>query len=310
MIIYTFLLLVGVAGVGAASSNKKVMVWMANPFEQPDHKPPITFDSLVADLQAHPKGFNAIAYQYFAICGAGSNDKGGSNDCSATDATGVPHLAQGHPTQVAEDFGSQLRKRFGSEVELWPVISYGNPGNASVLNALLDNPSVSAKFISDAIKIAHAQNLSGFNFDIETSGVSSNITSFLKSFVSAMHAANPRIGVSYDAGNMPMWTGEPAMDRWISMATYTGDTNAFRSGLAQGMRASGSAFGVGLCPICQVLDESEVEARFAELSKYGDQVHELDMWASSSTVDSKQWQFFWPRLEKWLASAENEPIIV
>jgi len=87
-----------------------------------------------------------------------------------------------------------------------------------------------------------------------------------------MNAASPRIGVSYDAGNTPI--ASVAMDRWVSMATYTGSTPNFLSGthtdpalvvsapalvadpyvvvsgLATGMKTCGSKFGVGLCPIC------------------------------------------------------------
>ena len=39
----------------------------------------------------------------------------------------------------------------GSALELWPTISYGNPGNASVLNRLLNDDDAAAKFIADAI---------------------------------------------------------------------------------------------------------------------------------------------------------------
>merc|ERR1711957_168921 len=203
--------------------------------------------------------------------------------------------------------GAQLRQRLDTEVELWPVITWGNPGNASVLNKLLDDPAATAKFVADAIKIAHAQNLTGFNFDVEVQGISGNFTSFMKTFVSAMHAAVPRIGVSLDAGNTPLWTGEPMMDRWISMATYTSSFPDFNSSLAQGMKASGSQFGVGLCPTCSVLDAPPVEARFAEIARYGGLVREIDLWAAD-VVGKPSWEFFWPQLEKWLASPEEPQV--
>jgi hypothetical protein len=167
----------------------------------------------------------------------------------------------------------------------------------------MDDKAATAKFAADAIKIAHAQNLTGFNFDIEDSGISANQTRFLKTFVSALHSATPRIGVSFDAGSTPQYTGEPLMDRWVSMSTYTGDFNAFKQSLAQGMKASGSAFGVGLCPFCQTLSNASVEARFAEIAKYGNQVREIDLWAASyGGSGDGDWAPYWPYLEKWLAT--------
>lgn len=116
-------------------------------------------------------GFTALAYQYFAICGQGSNEPGGSNDCSPADAVGPPKLRPGHPTGVAPDLGAQLTAGLGagvrgSPLELWPVISYGNAGNATVLNNLLESESAADQFIADAVEIAHKQKLTGFNWDL------------------------------------------------------------------------------------------------------------------------------------------------
>jgi hypothetical protein len=121
-----WLLLLANSLVAGAVSPKKVLIWMANPYLQPDHKPdPITFDTLIKNMQAHRSGFTGIAYQYFAICGEGSDDEGGSKDCRPEDATGTPHLAKGHPVPVPDDLGAQLRQKLGADLELWPVISYG-----------------------------------------------------------------------------------------------------------------------------------------------------------------------------------------
>ena len=139
----------GTAGTGTqVLGAKKVLLWMANPYAEPTHKPdPITVASMIAHLKPYRDGFTGLAYQYFAICGEGSNDVGGSNDCTPAEAVGMPHLAKGHPTPVAADLGAQLTAGLGtglggSPLELWPTISYGNPGNASVLNRLLDNDEV------------------------------------------------------------------------------------------------------------------------------------------------------------------------
>ena len=68
-----------------------------------------------------------------------------------------------------------------------------------------------------------------------------------------------------------------------------------------GIKASGSKLGVGLCPICNQLSQNATEARFAAIYEYGDVVREIDLWAADAEAVS-QWQWFWPRLEKWLQS--------
>ena len=195
----------------------------------------------------------------------------------------------------------------GSALELWPTISYGNPGNASVLNRLLNDDDAAAKFIADAIAIAHKQKLTGFNWDLEANGQpavdSAKLGPFLQKFGAALHAATPPVEISYDAGNSPI-AGVQDMDRWVSMATYTGSLPSYLSGLAQGVKSSGSKFGVGLCPVCQILSEADTEARFAALAKYNGTVREIDLWAAEYSVPpSARWEYYWPRLAKWLAEA-------
>ena len=282
--------------VGAAPPPppRSVMIWVANPNNE------TRLGEMIQDLKAHRAGFTGLAYQYFGICGHGSNDAGGSKDCTPEDARGMPHLAQAHPTGVPRDIGARLRKELGPDLELWPVVSYGNPGNASVLNALLTNETVTEQFIADAIKVAHEQNLTGFNFDLEADATvpwSNHVSGFLKNFTAAMHAAEPRIGVSYDGGSSPEGTAD--VDRWISMGTYTSDLTDFKRGLATGIATCGPGkFGVGLCPSCGLLPEADVQARFDGIEYFGasDMVYEIDLWAYGATG----WDFYWPRLEKWL----------
>ena len=197
----------------AAAEKKRVLIWVANPNNVTRN------NDMITDLKAHRRGFTAIAYQAFAVCGEGSDDVGGSNDCAKADATGAPHLAPGHPTKVPADLGKQLRAALGDDLELWPVISYGNPGNASVLNKLLNDADVTSAFVKDAIATAHAQNLTGYNLDLETGGMG-DITAFLKALSEGLHGASPPIGVSYDAGNTPTAPDATDMTRWVSMATY------------------------------------------------------------------------------------------
>ena len=66
---------------------------------------------------------------------------------------------------------------------------------------------------------ATPRRLSGFNIDFEATDLV-GLDGFLAALTEALHAATPRIGLSYDAGNTPTSAGVP-MDRWVSMATYT-----------------------------------------------------------------------------------------
>ncbi len=286
---------------------KKVMLWMANPFPEPSKNQ--TVQTFIDGLKPHRMAFTGLAYQYFAICGDGSNDPGGGNDCKPEDATGTPHLAPGHPTQTPADLGAQLtaglgRGYAGSPLELWPTISYGNKGNATVLNALLNDDAAIDKFIADAIAIAHKQRLTGFNWDLEPTGTPTmdraKLAPFLQKLGAALHAATPPVLVSYDAGNTPV-DGVKDMDRWISMGTYTGSTPAYLLGLAEGVRTSGSKFGVGLCPVCQTLSRGDTQLRFDAIDKYNGTIREIDLWAADYTVPATpQWEYYWPLLEKWL----------
>ena len=69
--------------------------------------------------------------------------------------------------------------------------------------------------------------------------------------------------------------------------------------------ASGSQFGVGLCPICSPLSAAAVRARFDAIASYGERVHEIDLWAANygSATDKLgvDWAPYWPLLARWLA---------
>lgn len=283
-------------------------------------------------MRQHRAAFTAISYQFYGICGAGSNAAGGSMDCTAADAVGVPHFARAHPTTVDEHLPAQLRRIF-PEKELWPMIAYGNPGNSSVLNDLVDSPKATDVFIQDAIAAAHANNASGYNFDIEcfpgvvgkaAGDLSPNYPAFLKRFAHAMHAATPPIAVSYDglppdsAGVRHPIAPEAPMDRWISMATYTSNLTSFTTTVAQGLNISGSRFGIGLCPDCwfpATPSAAEVKALFDVIAQHGSKVRELDLWAvayrdgqNRSAVQRDSWRLFWEQSRKWLAAAAKPSI--
>ena len=122
---------------------------------------------VLADLQAHRKSFTAVGYQYYQICGLGSNDPGGSHCLINSSASGPAHLA---PIGAPADLASQLRHALGASVELWPLVSYGNPGNASVLNQLLLNKSLSESFAEQLIEEAHRTKITGISASASVSG--------------------------------------------------------------------------------------------------------------------------------------------
>ena len=286
---------------GAAHGDRKVLIWWANPNN------PATLSATLSDMRAHHAAFTGIAYQGYAVCGAGSDDVGGSNDCAKLDAVGtMPHFAHGHPVGVPADLGAQLRGAVGADLELWPVISYGNPGNASVLNRLLADEAGTAAFAAAAIAEAHARRLTGYNLDLETAGVV-GMGVFLQRFAAALAAARPPVGVSYDGGNDPASApaGTTAMSRWVSMATYTASQAAFDAGVAEGVKSCGAAaFGVGLCPACQYLGDDAVQARFDTVERLGKgAIEELDLWCWVS--NSSSWDPYWPRLEAWLNGSSS-----
>jgi hypothetical protein len=337
--------------------RKKVTLWMADPITEAvpgGFTPAVTVDSMIASLNPHRDSFTGLAFQFFAVCGEGSNDPGGDGTpsagahCSAADATGVPHLVQGHPTGVAPDLGARLTAGLGvgvdgRQLELWPVISYaggrctkrpGCVGNVTVLNKLLNSPENTKAFIADAVSTAHKNKLTGYNWDLEVDFMSANLTRFMAAFVDAMHTASPRIGVSFAGGHVadgPLCPNTTAscrvsptipMDRWISMATYTNQMSRFLTVLSHGVNTSGSAYGVGLCPMCFAANASDVQERFDAISQYGGTVKELYLWASpyspaaigaagmatgmcwppTAPCARLQWEPYWPLLKDFLAT--------
>ena len=282
----------GASAVVGLTTTKKVMLWWANPNNA------TRINATLKDLQQHHKSFTGFAYQAYAVCGAGSNFRNGSNDCSAADASGAPHFAPGHPVGVPADLGARIRSTVGASMELWPVISYGNPGCADVLNALIADPAAVDRFADAAIKEAHAKRLTGYNLDLETSGVV-GIDGFLQHLVARLHSATPSVLLSYDDGIFPV--SQAPLDRWISMGTYTSDINGFRALVGQGFTRLGPLLGVGLCPSCFSTDASGVKARLDAVDSIGKgTIRELDVWAHGTgpTYDA-----YWAGLEAWLASS-------
>jgi hypothetical protein len=204
----------------------------------------------------------------------------------------------------------------------------------TVLNRLLNSPDNTKTFIADAVSIAHKHSLNGYNWDLEVEFMSANLTCFMSAFVGAMHAASPSIGVSFAGGHVadgPLCLNTTAscrtsptipMDRWISMSTYTNQMSRFLKVLSHGVNTSGSAYGIGLCPLCFAANASDARKRFDAISQYGGTVKELYLWSASysppanagrlaagmgagmcsptASCSRLQWEPYWPLLKDFL----------
>ena len=88
------------------------------------------------------------------------------------------------------------------------------------------------------------------------------------------------------------------------MPTYYGGI-AYSVGLVKGMYAVGSErYAYGLCPTCQTLNDSEVDARFAELRRKngpGKKVNKIQLFSFYGVGSQPPvgWEFYWPRMEAW-----------
>jgi hypothetical protein len=99
-------------------------------------------DQTIEMLRAHRKGFTGIAFQYFSICGKYPGFGRHPVDwvqCTKQQMFDPPHLAQAHPYGVPADFGPQLKKALGDELEVWPVVNFGNgyPGDGGSVPLML-----------------------------------------------------------------------------------------------------------------------------------------------------------------------------
>jgi hypothetical protein len=212
----------------------------------------------------------------------------------------------------------------------------------TVLNRLLNSPDNTKTFIADAVSIAHKHSLNGYNWDLEVDFMSANLTRFMSAFVNAMHAASPRIGVSFAGGHVadgPLCPNTTAscrisptipMDRWISMSTYTNQMSRFLNVLSHGFNTSGSAYGIGLCPLCFAANASDAQERFDAISQYGGTVKEIYLWSASymysppanagrlaagtdagmcspaASCSRLQWEPYWPLLKDFLTMKHDD----
>ena len=283
----------------ATPPRKTANVFLAGPTNQTG------LDAVLAHLKAHRRSFTGIIYQYLAICGDLDGHK--YHYCADGDNVGPPHLGEGHPSGAIPDLAAQFRAALGADLELFPIVSYGDTTDTTLLDALFTNETLAAKFAEDALAYVERHNLTGLNWDVEPTGDAhapwiDATRPFLARITETFRAAGKRL--TWDS-NGPEAAFPFDLDAWIAMTTYYGGTSYQRSGI-QGISAVGpDKFGLGYCPTCQVLNESAVEARFQWLTvPPGDSVREIDLWATYA-MDAgddyfADWDFYWPRLEAWL----------
>ena len=113
------------------------------------------------------KGFTSVAFQYFSVCGKYSGFARHPADwiqCNASQMYDPPHLEQAHPFGVPHDFGAQLKRALGADVELWPVVNFGNgyhgDGGRSI-QQMVNNTASRQAFIRDLIAGAHSLQATG-----------------------------------------------------------------------------------------------------------------------------------------------------
>ena len=257
-------------------------------------------------LEAHRASFTGIIYQGLAVCGNVSGHT--YHYCAAADNVGAPHLGMGHPTGVPADLPELLRDRLGDDLELYPILSYGDTTDVTLLDALFASEPLAEAFAADALAYAAAHGLQGLNFDIEPTATGTfwdDAPKFLGVVEAAFSAAGKR--VTWDS-NGPEGRAYP-VDEWIAMTTYGYDTgDGYQLEAVRGLTAVGpDRFGFGMCPTCTLHNASDVAGRFAYLAKPpGSLAREIDLWATYGGAGDAyfdNWADYWAPLAAWLAEA-------
>ena len=254
-------------------------------------------------LEAHRASFTGIIYQGLAVCGNVSGHT--YHYCAAADNVGAPHLGMGHPTGVPADLPELFRDRLGDDLELYPILSYGDTTDVTLLDALFASEPLAEAFAADALAYAAAHGLQGLNFDIEPTATGTfweDAPKFLGVVEAAFAAAGKR--VTWDS-NGPEGRAYP-VDEWIAMTTYGYDTgDGYQLEAVRGLTAVGpDRFGFGMCPTCTLHNASDVAGRFAYLAKPpGSLAREIDLWATYGGAGDAyfdNWADYWAPLAAWL----------
>eukprot|EP00941_MAST-03F_sp_MAST-3F-sp1_P002249 g2249.t1 len=261
-------------------------------------------ETLIPQLRQHRDSFTGIIAQGLAICGSYQGNRDGycgepNGNISLSDV-GPPHFALNHPiASVTKTLPNLLRAELGEDLEVFQIISYGNPGQPDLLNKLTDSKALTDQFIQDAIEYAHEVGLTGINFDIEINGAT-GIPKFTKAFANALHNANPPLMCTYDS--FARKEGVANMDRWISMNTYVNDEKAFSSNAKIGFNDANDKFAAGLCPSCYPKDSKlNVDGIFHSLRTQFGKIREIDLWSTwGSSHATYGFQYYWKNMREWL----------
>jgi len=251
-------------------------------------------EELMPILVERRKSYTGIIYQWLTLCYEGADP----SSCDEADRVGPPHLAVVRGADL--DVAALLEPL---DVRLFPILSLGNPGNASKFVELARNPELVHRFVRDAVGVLKAHNLTGLNFDMEISGSTHGlIEPFLKAVYEGLHAEG--FQVTWDGfGLKPAGVTVP-LDSYIFMSTYMTPLPDYARALAKGAADVGDRMGVGLCPTCADDTEDVVKQRFDLLYKTP-RAREIDLWSLWGRSDHGQynvkgWEHYWPALETWL----------
>jgi len=260
-------------------------------------------EAAAAELSKHRNAFTGVIFQYDGICGAGSMD------CAEEDSVGDAHFATAHPASPAHNITAILRGQLGDDLELYPIISYGDTNRTELVDSLFQDDDLAKKFTIDALKQVQTNSWQGINWDIEptcgeTCPYLANTKHFLEQFASEFHEADPNLIVSWDSNG---FEGDSyGVDQWIAMSTYYGG-QGWIGQARRGMYAVGDAFVMGYCPTCQKpASEEEVKDHFTWLNEgAGLRVNEIDVWAfygreEEPSGDDETWGMYFKYLEEWL----------
>lgn len=294
-------------GSSTAALPRTAMIWV------PDSALNGNLNATLAALApyAAKHSFNAFAYQAYSLCGRNNHN------CNSAKKTGDPYFSCTHSSDSCGEVAARARAVLGPHIATWPLISMNGP-DCNFLNGLLKNETLSAKFTAAAVAEAHAYNFTGYNLDFESHGINGDehpkssdgqyelTLAWVASFTQKLHAASPRIAVSYDTGVGPQWGSSKSqsliraspVDRLISMATYNKKFLQYESELSAWSRAVGPRYGVGLCPACQNLTTSEIKERFDVLRLHRNKIFEIDLWAFPDDYFTELW---WTLMAEWLS---------
>eukprot|EP01052_Picozoa_sp_SAG31_P044881 SAG31_NODE_7989_length_1546_cov_1.813407_1_plen_393_part_10 len=141
---------------------RKVYIWLAVDNNSTGD------DAAIETLSAHTEAFTGVVFQFYAICGKGA----APNTCKDVDMDGparlLPMWSEG--SSPPADLAARLRSKLGEDKDMIAAISFGGSQDPELLVSLFRDANVTAAFIEDAITAAKAQNLAGFNIDLEPYG--------------------------------------------------------------------------------------------------------------------------------------------